>query len=124
MSTDGKKTIITAIIKPNLEGKVVRALHDLSPFPGLTIIDVRGQGRGRGAGGSYKATEYDFAYHQHLQLQLVCPAASASAICEVIARAAWTGQKGDGVIFTVEATSFQRIRETGGPEQEALADFK
>ena len=123
MTTDGRQTIITAIIKPQLEGRVVRA-HDLTPFPGLTITGVRGQGRGRGAGSTYTATEYDFAYHQHLQLQLICAAELAPAVCQVIARAAWTGQKGDGVIFTADVTSFGRIREMGGPEHEALAEFR
>lgn len=124
MSTDGRQTIITAIIKPHLEGRVVRALHDLTPFPGLTIVGVRGQGRGRGAGSTYTATEYDFAYLRHLQVQLVCPSESAPAICEVIARAAWTGQKGDGVIFTADVTSFGRIREMGRPEHEPLAEIR
>jgi nitrogen regulatory protein PII len=105
--------IVTAVIKPMVEGRVIRALHDLAEFPGFTLTEVRGQGRGRGAGGAYRATEYDFAYHRHLQLQIVCRSDAAPFICSAIADAAWTGHKGDGVIFTAPAQSFVRIREAG-----------
>ena len=119
MSTEPGLTLVTALIKPQVEGRVIRALHDLSPFPGFSLIEVRGQGQGRGAGGGYTATEYDFAYHSHLQLQMVCQTEAAPDVCRLIAQAAWSGQKGDGVIFTTAATSFMRIREAGGPAHEA-----
>lgn len=121
MSTDSPMTVITALIKPNMEGRIVRALHDLPEFPGFSLTEVRGQGRGRGAGGAYRATEYDFAYQRHLQLQLVCRAELAPQICQVIAAAAWTGQKGEGVIFTTPAGSFVRILEAGHPTGERPA---
>ncbi len=119
MITEPDMTLVTALIKPQVEGRVIRALHDLSPFPGFSLTEVRGQGRGRGAGGAYTATEYDFAYHAHLKLQMVCPTETAPAICRMIAIAAWTGQKGDGVIYTTPATSFVRIREMGVQAHEA-----
>ena len=117
MSTDLDMTIITASIRPVVEGKVVRALHALPDFPGFSIIELRGQGRGRGAGGAYRATEYDLAYQRHLQLQIICQSAAAAEICKAIAAAAWTGHKGDGVIFTERADTFVRIREAGRAEE-------
>jgi len=117
MNTESGMTIITALIKPHMEGRVVRALHDLSEFPGFSVIEARGQGRGRGAGGAYTATEFDLTYHRFLQLQAVCRSDMASKICEAIAAAAWTGHKGDGVIFTTDAHSFVRIREQGRPKE-------
>lgn len=113
MITEPSMTIVTALIRPHMEGRVVRALHDFPEFPGFYITEARGQGRGRGAGGAYKATEFDLTYHRYLHLQFVCRTAIAADICEVIAAAAWTGNKGDGVIFSTEADSFRRIRETG-----------
>ena len=113
MSTEPHMTIITAVIKPHMEGRVVQALHNLSEFPGFTVTEARGQGRGRGAGGSYRATEYDFAYHRHLQVQIVCRSDRAAEVSTAIAAAARTGQKGDGVIFMVASQSFVRIREAG-----------
>ena len=82
------------------------------------ITEARGQGRGRGAGGSYRATEFDLTYHHFLRLQIVCRSDAAGQICSIIAATAWTGHKGDGVIFTTEAKSFVRIREVGGPKHE------
>ncbi len=113
MSTDSGMTVVTALIRPHMEGHVVRALHELPDFPGFTITDVRGQGRSRGAGGTYQATALGLTYQRHLQLQLICPIDKAEDICRVIAAAAWTGRKGDGVVFTTSAQLFWRIREQG-----------
>lgn len=118
MRTEAEMIIITALIRPNMEGHVVQALHDLPEFPGFYITEARGQGRGRGAGGHYWASESDLTYHHFLQLQVVCTTTEASRISDAIATAAWTGRKGDGVIFTSSAQSFVRIRETGRPSEE------
>ena len=109
-------TVITALIRPHMEGRVVQALHDFPEFPGFYITEARGHGRGRGAGGAYKATEFDLTYHKYLHLQLVCRSAIADDISEAIAAAAWTGHKGDGVVFSTEADSFRRIREGREPK--------
>lgn len=119
MSTESELTVITALIKPHMEGRVVRALHDLPEFPGFSLIEARGQGRGRGLGGAYRATEFDFSYLRHLQLQIVCRNALVPQICNAIATAAWTGHKGDGIIFTTPANSLMRIREAGHPPEGA-----
>lgn len=113
MSTNDSKTLITALIRPHMEGHVVRALHDLPDFPGFTFSEVRGQGRGRGQGGSYVSSEADLNYHQFLELRLVCNSEVANDICARVASAAWTGRKGDGVVFTTPVYSFARIREAG-----------
>lgn len=113
MNTEFGMTIVTALIRPHMEGHVVRALHDQPEFPGFTVTEVRGQGRGRGAGGTYQSTEFGLTYQRHLHLQLVCRSEVAPKICHVIAEAAWTGRKGDGVVFTTDAGLFWRIREEG-----------
>ncbi len=113
MNTDREMTIVTALIKPQMEGRVIHALHDMPEFPGFSAVEVRGQGRGRGAGGSYRATEYDFTYLRHVQLTIVCRSDMAPSVCDAIAKAAWTGRKGDGVIFASDAKSFARIRDIG-----------
>jgi nitrogen regulatory protein PII len=120
MNTEPKLILVTALVRPHMEGNVVNALHELPEFPGFSITEVRGQGHGRGAGGSYQATEFDLTYHRFLQLQIVCRSDAADKICRTIAEAAWTGRKGDGVIFTTDAHSLVRIREAGGPGDEVL----
>jgi nitrogen regulatory protein PII len=113
MSIDGEMIMVTALIRPHMEGHVVRMLHDLPDFPGFTFTEVRGQGRGRGQGGSYVSSETDLNYHQFLELRLVCRSELADDICGRIASAAWTGRKGDGVVFTTPVHAFARIREIG-----------
>lgn len=117
MTSDLGMSIVTAQIRPIMEEHVVRALHEVSPFPGFTVSEVRGQGRGRGAGGEYRATEHDFPYQKHLQIEIVCPSNDADRICQAIAKAAWTGRKGDGIIYVREIASFVRIREAGMPPE-------
>ena len=56
MHTDTPMKVVTALIRPHMEGRVVTALHGLAEFPGFFVTEVRGQGRGRGAGGTYQAT--------------------------------------------------------------------
>jgi len=111
-----ERTLITAFIKPNMEGHVVKALHDLPTFPGFTLCQVRGQGRGRGAGGEFLATEYNFSCQVHLELRVICQASLVEKICEAITRSAWTGSKGDGLIFTQPIGAFYRVREHGRHE--------
>jgi nitrogen regulatory protein PII len=118
MNIEPEMTIVTALIRPQMEGRVVQALHELPDFPGFFLVEARGQGRGRGAGGSYQANEFDLTYHRYLQPEIVCRSGLATDICDLIAGAAWTGRKGDGVIFTTDAHSFVRIREVGGPKDE------
>lgn len=113
MSTDESMILITALIRPHMEGHVVRALHALPEFPGFTFDEVRGQGRGRGQGGAYVSSEADITYHPYLELRLVCRADQAAEICGRVATAAWTGRKGDGVVYTTPVHSFVRIREIG-----------
>lgn len=113
MTTDGALVQITALIRPHMEGYVVRVLHDLADFPGFFVCDVRGQGRGRGKDGAFVSSEWDLTYHRYLELRLVCRADQADKICESIANAAWTGNKGDGVVLTTPVRSFDRIREVG-----------
>ena len=100
---------IKAILQPHIVSRVVRALHALPRFPGLTLSDARGQGRGRGAGGSFKLTEDDIDYHRKVILEVVCTDDIAANIAETIREAAHTGNKGDGIIVVSELREVIRI---------------
>ncbi len=113
MTDDSAMTLVTALIRPHMQGHVVRALHDLPEFPGFTFAEVRGQGRGRGQGGAYVSTDTDLTYHHFRELRLIVRSEAADEICARIASAAWTGRKGDGVVFASPVHSFARIREIG-----------
>ena len=62
MTDDAAMTLITALIRPHMEGHVVRALHDMPDFPGFTFDEVRGQGRGRGQGAT-RFTHFGVSSH-------------------------------------------------------------
>lgn len=113
MSTSQSLTLVTALIRPHMEERVIRALHDFPDCPGFTLTQARGQGRGRGAGGTYEAGDSGLLYQRHLCLQIVCATSRADELCRSLTAAAWTGRKGDGVIFTTEVGRFLRIREAG-----------
>ena len=110
---------IKAIIQPHLVSQVVRVLHALPHFPGLTLTDARGQGRGRGAGGSFKVTEDDIDYHRKVIVEIVCSDVHATDIAERIRRAAHTGNHGDGIVVVRDLEQVVRIR-TGETQDEAV----
>jgi nitrogen regulatory protein P-II 1 len=110
---------IKAVLQPHIVSRVVRALHELPHFPGLTLSDARGQGRGRGAGGSFKLTEDDIDYHRKVILEVVCNDDLAASITETIRQAAHTGNKGDGIILVSELQEVIRIR-SGEKQNQAV----
>jgi nitrogen regulatory protein P-II 1 len=110
---------ITAIIQPHTLSKVMRSLHDLPHFPGVTLLEAHGQGRGRGAGGSFKPTEDSFSFHRKTVLLITCERAQADQIIQVITAAARTGNKGDGIITVKDVARIHRIR-TGETDGQAV----
>jgi len=107
---------IKAIIQDHRLSAVVNALHELTHFPGITIIDVYGQGRGRGKGGAYQPAEDQLFYHRRKLIEVVAADDLAPNIVEAIRKAAHTGNAGDGIIVVTEITQTVRIRT--GEEQE------
>jgi nitrogen regulatory protein P-II 1 len=107
---------ITAIIPPHTLARVMRALHALPHFPGITLLDVHGQGRGRGAGGAFRPTEDNFTFHKKTALLLTCDDAHADLIADTLVQAARTGNKGDGLVTIKDVARAIRIRtgETAG----------
>lgn len=106
---------IKAIIHPHMVHKVVHALHELEHFPGLTLLEGRGEGRGRGPGGAYVVLENDIDYHQKTVMVIVCSDERVATITETIQTAAHTGHPGDGIITVKDLEEVIRIRtgETG-----------
>jgi nitrogen regulatory protein P-II 1 len=107
---------IKAIIKPQMADAVVRALHELPHFPGLTLHTAHGQGRGRGAHQEYKPSVEDVFDHEVSRLEVVCADEMAGSIVDTIRQAAHTGARGDGIIVVTPIERVIRIRS--GAEQE------
>lgn len=103
--------LITAYVRPAVESLIVNALHSMPGFPGYSATLARGQARGKGAGGRFVSDVMRVRYHMGLRLEIVAESERATEICEAITKAAWTGLKGDGIIFTTPIMSFGWIRE-------------
>ena len=110
---------IVAVVQPHMVSQVVHALHALEHFPGLTLLDCRGQGRGRGEGGAYQVIEEDIDYHRKVMLLIVCADALVPTMVETIRRTAHTGTHGDGVILVRPLAQTVRIR-TGEQDDAAV----
>jgi nitrogen regulatory protein P-II 1 len=114
---------IEAFLQPHRLTHVMHKLHELPRFPGLTVIDAHGQGHGRGAGGHFMYDEQCLIYHGRKLLIVICEDAEASAIAQVIASAAHTGNPGDGIVAVSKIADLLRIRDvrdfTATPAPEA-----
>ena len=97
--------LIRAIIRPEREERVVRALERQGLYA-LTKLPVTGRGRQGGAqvGGLHVA---ELA---KIMLLLVVPAAQADQAVTTIAHAAYTGYPGDGRIFVSAVEKAVRLR--------------
>jgi nitrogen regulatory protein P-II 1 len=110
---------IKAVLQPHVLSKVMRALHDLPHFPGVTVTPVRGQGRGRGAGGAFKVTEDGIDYHNKVMLEIYCSDDRVEELAATIEKAAHTGLAGDGIVVITGVERVTRIR-TGQTQEEAV----
>lgn len=106
---------IEAFLRPHRLGKVIAALHALPHFPGFTVFDAHGQGHGRGTGGHYVYGEDEgFLLHERCVLVVICADEQADGIADLIAGAAHTGNKGDGIVAITSLEGVRRIRDAGG----------
>jgi len=101
---------IKATIQPHMRANVIRALHELPHFPGVTVFKGQGQGRGRGQGGAYVVTEDSINYHPKDRIEIICADHLAGEIVAVITKTAHTGNQGDGIITVADLESVTRIR--------------
>lgn len=114
--------IITAIVQPFMLGKVTHALEEIEGFPGMTVTNVRGFGREKSEhskGAPHSVVEEFIEYVEKSRIEIVAPDAMVEQITGVIARAAHTGNRGDGKVFVWPVESAMRI-QTGETDNAAL----
>ncbi|MGN6369677.1 MAG: P-II family nitrogen regulator [Phycisphaerae bacterium] len=107
---------IKAIIQAHMLNKVLDALHQCDHFPGVTISDCQGQSRGRGVGGHYEPQADTIFLAKKVKLEILCGDSAVQHLVGVIARAAHTGNPGDGIVMVADLNRVVRIRT--GEEQE------
>ena len=110
---------VKAIIQPHMLQPVVHALHDLPHFPGLTIMDVKGEGRGPGKHHAYEATVENIFNTNRKLIEVVCADEISGVIADTIEKAARTGHHLDGIIVIIDIIEVRRIR-TGQRQEEAV----
>jgi nitrogen regulatory protein P-II 1 len=100
---------IEAIVRPERLDEVKSALDELG-ITGLTITEVRGSGKQRGYVHHYRGAEYQVNLLDKVKIETVLPDALVSEAVEAIAKAARTGEVGDGKIFVFPVADAVRVR--------------
>jgi nitrogen regulatory protein P-II 1 len=109
---------IVAIIRPNKLHVVKEALDDIG-CPSMTITEVKGRGRQKGVTEIYRGREYQIDLLPKLEIAIIVQDQHVTKVVETIAKAARTGDIGDGKIFTIPVDGVMRIR-TGERDDEAI----
>ncbi len=110
---------IKATIQPQMLSRVIRALHELPHFPGVTIVKCEGHGRGRGKGGAFVTTEDTIGFQSKQRVEIVCTDEIAQDIVDVILRNARTGNPGSGILTVTDIAHVVRIG-TGETDERAV----
>ncbi len=109
---------IEAIIKPFKLDEVKSALSAVA-VQGMTVTEVRGFGRQKGHKEVYRGAEYVVELVPKIKIEVVVPDQTLTRVVETIAKAAKTGNIGDGKIFVSPVEEAIRIR-TGERGEGAL----
>ncbi len=109
---------IEAVIRPVRLQDVKTVLSDLG-VSGMTIVEVRGFGRQRGQTQVYRGTKLTADFVSKVALTVVVRDDQVETIKDAIAKAAHTGEIGDGKIFVTPVERVIRIR-TGDQGDDAL----
>jgi nitrogen regulatory protein PII len=110
---------IEAIIREDKLQTVKKALSDIGII-GMTVHDVVGRGRGSGLQLQWRTGTYIVDLLPRKQINIVLSDENVDATVETIKKAAYTGEKGDGVIFIYPVEQVIRI-STGEEGKEAIS---
>ena len=100
---------IEAIVRPERLDEVKSALDELG-ITGLTITEVRGSGKQRGYVHHYRGAEYTVNLLDKIKIETVIADSQVDPAVDAIARAARTGEVGDGKIFISPVSDAVRVR--------------
>ena len=109
---------IKAYIRLSKAEAVIAALEEAGA-PGCAAIEVKGVGSSAVPEEEYLSIDYVEEVSPVTKLELVCRDGDAERLVEAIRKSAYSGRKGDGMIFVSEVVRAVRIR-TGETGDEAL----
>lgn len=98
---------VEAFIKTHRLDEVTLALHKVAGLTGMTVTDARGFGRSATDGPSGGETFGD--YVPIVRIEVFCSDVLAPNVTETIERAAHTGLRGDGKVYTIPVEEAVRI---------------
>ncbi|MBI3321670.1 MAG: P-II family nitrogen regulator [Candidatus Omnitrophica bacterium] len=109
---------IEAIVRPEKVDEVRKALDKVG-YAGVTVTEVQGHGKQKGVTRQWRGDTYTVDFLPKIKLEIVAGDADAEQILQAIAKAAKTGDVGDGKIFVTDIRDVVRIR-TGERGQGAI----
>ena len=101
--------LIKSIVRPNTVDDVREALEKMH-IPGMTVTEVRGHGRQKGHTAVYRGQEYNVSLLPKVEIEVVVPDNVAEQVIQAIAKAARTGEIGDGRVFVLPVEAGFNIR--------------
>ncbi|MBI5286085.1 MAG: P-II family nitrogen regulator [Deltaproteobacteria bacterium] len=109
---------IKAYIRVRKAEEVIHALEDAG-VPGFTAIEVKAIGRAVEPERVKYSVEYAERVSPITKLEVVCKDEDVKRLVDIIREKAYTGHKGDGIIFVSDITDAVKIR-TGEEGERAL----
>ena len=110
--------MVTAVIRHTKLEDVRKALTDIG-VQGMTVVEVKGFGRQKGHTELYRGMEYEVHFLPKIKVEVAVESGKVPEVIEAIAKAAHTGQFGDGKIFVYDLKDIVRVR-TGHHGEEAI----
>lgn len=110
--------LVTGIIQPHRLDDVKSAL-EAAGVRGMTVSEASGYGRQKGHTEVYRGAEYTVDLVPKVRLEVLVDNEDATAVTDVIVKAAQTGKIGDGKVWTVAVEDVARVR-TGERGEQAL----
>ncbi len=100
---------IEAIIKPHKLDEARDALGAIG-IEGMTITEVRGFGKQKGYVEVYRGREYEVRFLPKIKIETIVEDSKVEQVIDVIIKAVYTGNVGDGKIFIYPVEDAVRIR--------------
>ncbi len=100
---------IEAVIRPQKLDEVRESLKKLG-YPGMSITRIEGHGKQKGKVEQFRGQEYKVELLPKVKIEIVAKDSDVMPIAEAIAKAAKTGDIGDGKIFISPVEEIMRIR--------------
>ena len=101
---------VKAIIQQFKLSSVTRALQEIPGFPGMTVSDCRGFGKEKGKEGPHRVVEDLIDYIPKVRIEIMINDGMVDLVVETIAKAAHTGNPGDGKVFVYDIEKAVRIK--------------